>query len=73
VPVLLSEGYEQVINPEARDSDADLERAIDFQHGLLVTALTPAEQTAAWDEMKRLIEQRSPEQVEAMERERGLR
>lgn len=62
-----------MINPEAHDTDAELERQIEFQHGLLVTALTPAEQTAAWDEMKRLIEQRSPEQVEQMERERGLR
>lgn len=62
-----------MINPEARDFDADLERAIDFQHGLLVTAMTPAEQTAAWDEMKRLIDQRSPRQIEQMEREQGLR
>lgn len=62
-----------MIAPEAKDFDAELERAIDFQHGLLVTALTPAEQTAAWDEMKRLIDQRSPAQVEQMEREQGLR
>jgi hypothetical protein len=62
-----------MINPEAHDIDADLERQIDFQRGLLVTAITPDEQTAAWDEMKRLIELRSPEQIERMERERGLR
>lgn len=62
-----------MINPEARDSDAELERAIAFQHGLIATALTPAEQTAAWEEMKRLIAQRSPAQVEHMERARGLR
>lgn len=62
-----------MIQPEAKDFDAELERQIEFQRGLLVTALTPAEQTAAWDEMKRLIEQRSPEQVEQMERARGLR
>lgn len=62
-----------MINPEAKDFDTELERQIDFQQGLLVTAITPAEHTAAWEEMKRLIAQRSPEQVEQMERERGLR
>lgn len=62
-----------MINPEAQVSDAELERLIDFQHGLLVTSLTPAEQTVAWEERKRLIAMRSPEQVEQMERERGLR
>lgn len=62
-----------MINPEAQLSDADLERQIDFQHGLMVTSLTPAEQTVAWEEMKRLIAMRSPERVEQMEREAGLR
>lgn len=62
-----------MIAPEAKDFDADLERQIDFQAGLLATALTPAEQTSAWDELKRLHAQRSPEQVERMERERNLR
>lgn len=62
-----------MIAPEAKDFDAELERQIDFQRGLLVTALTPAEQTAAWDEMKRLIEQRSPQQIERMERAMRIR
>jgi hypothetical protein len=62
-----------VIQPEAKDFDAELERQIDFQHGLLVTAMTPAEHAAAWEEMKRLIAQRSPERIEQMERARGLR
>ena len=62
-----------MINPEAKDTDADLEHRIEFQRGLLVTALTPAEQTSAWDEMKRLIAQRSPGQIEAMERGIGIR
>lgn len=62
-----------MINPEAKDFDAELERQIDFQHGLLVTAITPAEHEAAWDEMKRLIAQRSPARVAEMEREQGLR
>lgn len=62
-----------MINPKAHDVDADLERQIEFQHGLMVIALTTAEQTAAWDEMKRLIAMRSSERVEQMEREAGLR
>lgn len=62
-----------MINPEAQDSDAELERAIEFQQGLLVTALTPDEQESAWLEFKRLVDMRSPDQVERMERERGLR
>jgi hypothetical protein len=62
-----------VINPEPQDADAELERRIDFQRGLLATALTPAEKTSAWDEMKRLIEQRSPEQIERMEQAMRIR
>lgn len=70
----IGEGAEgSVINPEAKNFDADLERQIDFQHGLLVTAITPAEQTAAWDEFKRLIDRRSPARVAEMEREMGIR
>lgn len=62
-----------MINPEPQAVDADLERQIDFQRGLLAIAQTPAEQTSAWEELKRLVAQRSPERVEQMERERGLR
>lgn len=62
-----------MINPEAPDTDADLERRIDFEAGLLAIAQTPAEQTSAWDELKRLVAQRSPQRVEQMERERNLR
>jgi hypothetical protein len=57
-----------VINPEAHDTDADLERQIDFQAGLFATAMTPGEKESAWDELKRLHGMRSPEQVETMER-----
>lgn len=62
-----------MINPEAHGYDAELERRIDFEAGLLAIALTPAEQTSAWEELKRLVAQRSPERIEQMERERGLR
>ena len=66
-----SEG--SVINPEAQRPDAELERQIDHQKELMVIALTTAEQTSAWEEMKRLIAMRSPGRVEQMEFERGLR
>lgn len=62
-----------MINPEAPGIDAELERRIDFEAGLLAIAQTPAEQTSTWEELKRLVAQRSPERIEQMERERGLR
>lgn len=62
-----------MINPEAHDSDAELERAIDFQCGLVATAATRDEKFAAAEEMARLIARRSPSQVERMEREMRLR
>lgn len=62
-----------MINPEPQETDAELERRIEFQQGLLATALTPDEQRSAWEEFKRLVNSRSPEQVERMEREMGLR
>lgn len=62
-----------MINPEPQAVDVELERRIDFEAGLLAIAQTPAEQTSAWEELKRLVAQRSPERVEQMERERGLR
>lgn len=62
-----------MIQPEAKDFDAELERAIDFQCGLVATAATRDEKFAAAEEMARLIARRSPERVEQMERERGLR
>jgi hypothetical protein len=62
-----------VISPEAQDADAELERRIDFQAGLIATALTPDELRAAWLELTRLHALRSPEQVERMERDIGIR
>ena len=62
-----------MINPKAHDADAELERRIEFQQGLLATAITPDEQRSAWEEFKRLVNSRSPEQVERMEREIGVR
>lgn len=62
-----------MINPEPQAVDAELERRIDFEAGLLAIAQTPAEQTSAWEELKRLVAQRSPERIEQMEREQGLR
>ena len=51
----------------------DLEQRIDHQTLLLHTAKTPEGRRAAMAELKRLHPMRSPEQIEAMERERGLR
>ena len=62
-----------MIQPEAHNTDADLERRIDFQAGLLAIALTPAEKESAWEELKRLHAMRSPQQVAAMEAEMRIR
>lgn len=65
--------HPSMIAPEAIAPDAELERRIAFQAGLLATAITPDEKLSAWEELKNLVAQRSPERIEAMERERGLR
>lgn len=49
-----------------------LEQQIDHQAMLLHFAQTPAERRAAWDELCRLVAQRSPQRVAQMEREAGL-
>ena len=54
-------------------SDWQLEQRIDFQAGLIAMALTRKEQMAAEDELRRLHAMRSPDRVEQMEREQGLR
>ena len=54
-------------------SDWALEQRIDFQAGLIAIALTREEKLAAQDELRRLHARRSPERIEQMERERGLR
>lgn len=50
-----------------------LEQRIDYQALLLHTVHTRTERRAAWEELRRLIAQRSPERVEQMEREQGIR
>lgn len=62
-----------MINPEAQGADVELERRIDREAQRCIHAGTTDEQLAAWEEFKRLHAQRSAEQVEAMEREQGLR
>ena len=62
-----------MINPEAISPDAELERRIAFQAGLIAISITPAEQMAAWEEFKRLHAMRSPERVDELEREQRLR
>jgi len=53
-------------------SDWALEQRIDFQAGLIATAFTREEKTAAEVELRRLHAMRSPARVAQMERERGL-
>ena len=54
-------------------TQGDLEQRIDYQALLLHTAATPDERRSAWDELKRLHALRTPERIEEMERERGIR
>lgn len=62
-----------MITPEALNADEMLEMRIDQQALLLHTCETPDERRAAWEELKRLHAMRSPQQIEALERARGLR
>lgn len=55
------------------DADADLENQIDYQALLLHTAKTPEERRAACDMLSQLHALRSPQQIERLERARGLR
>lgn len=52
--------------------DAALEAAIDLATLRCQTATTPARRREAFEELRRLIAQRSPAQVERLESERGL-
>lgn len=54
-------------------SDDQLEQAIEAEYRALVAGDSEGEQRAAFNRMVALIRQRSPERIEAMERERGLR
>jgi hypothetical protein len=53
--------------------ELNLESQIDWQAHVLATATTPEDRAAAWNRLQQLIAMRTPEQVESMERERGLR
>lgn len=58
-----------MINPEAPDTDAELERRIDEQAALLREDRSPDENRATWLELTRLHALRSQERIEQMERE----
>jgi hypothetical protein len=62
-----------MINPEAQDTDIELERRIDHQADLLREDRSPDENRVTWLELTRLHALRSRDRVEQMERERGLR
>ncbi len=53
--------------------DDELERRIDQQRKLLREDRSPDENRATWLELTRLHALRSPERIERMESERGLR
>jgi hypothetical protein len=55
------------------DSDAALERRIDNCRLRFLGAKTIGKRRLLFAELQRLIAQRSPQQIERMERERGLR
>jgi hypothetical protein len=55
------------------DPDRDLERRIQTAAVKVALARTREEHAPAWRELVTLISQRSPAQIERMEREMGLR
>lgn len=59
--------------PVVARSDHDLELQINAAHQRLLLAKSADSQYAAWQEMKRLCCMRSKEQIERMERAKGLR
>ena len=63
------------MNPAQRAltlDDAALEAAIALAALRLQTATTPIRRRQAFDELRALVAQRSPERIEQMERARGL-
>lgn len=54
-------------------ADAALEREIEAAKERMCAATTREEKLTHWREMVRLIDQRTPEQVKALEAQRGLR
>lgn len=54
-------------------TDIEREQAIEHQRQVMTEATDPHLKRAAFARMRELIEGRSPEQIEQMERERGLR
>jgi hypothetical protein len=61
-----------MINPEAPTPDRELENRIDHAALLLHTAPTPDERRMAWETLKHLVGQRTPERVREMEVEQGI-
>lgn len=58
---------------EPEDADRRLEVQIEIARGEILTAVTRRDRIAAAQKLKRLVGQRSAEQVKRMEIERGLR
>ncbi len=56
----------------AQLTNTDLERAIDVCYRSLITAREGPSKTAAWRVMRRLIQQRTPQNIAKLEAQRGL-
>jgi len=54
-------------------ADDELQRRIDAARAEFMGAASTADRAVAWQRLKRLIAQRSPREVQAMERERRIR
>lgn len=55
-----------------RATDLALEAQIDFAALRLATVPTIEARRKAWDDLRELVQRRTPERVEEMERQRGL-
>lgn len=64
---------ETIRAPQSFGSESDLETAIEAAMQRMCDAPTRPEKMAAWREMCRLIDQRTPSRQRFMERMRGLR
>lgn len=53
-------------------TDLQLEREIDEAHKRYCRALTTTARREAWVELRRLVQQRSPEQIARMEASKGI-
>lgn len=61
------------LDPNLFDADAELERRIECARIRLASADNAGPRRIAWEELKRLVKQRSPAKILQMEKQRRLR